>query len=229
MQVVIVSSPGRGSQPHWSHERAAALARLAAADGWGVRWLAAVHRDDPPPATADDGVQVLTFRDRARLPLSRVARSQVDASLELAVTESLRAQPRSAVVHIGLGGQGTPNVLWLADRLGSPTIACVRSAELVCHRGDLLDRDKRVCEVWDDAERCRWCVSGSWWSRPRAHDLRNRIDLMVASLHTCAAVAVPEERDVQRVCDLGVAAAKLRVGDAPEDLLGLLSDAIGRG
>jgi hypothetical protein len=227
VQVVIVSSPGRGPAPHWSRERAAALATAAAAAGRDVRWLVGMHADEPPPPPCGHGVQVLTFRGRARLPLARVAKSCSDGPLELALTESLRARPDSAVVHVGLGAGGTPNALWLADRLGSPTWACVRGDELVCHRGDLLDRDKRVCEDWDDAERCRWCVSSSWWSAPRADDLRNRADLIVAALQTCAAIAVPAPRDAARVEALGVSAEKVRVGDAPAQLLKLLEGAAG--
>lgn len=218
MQIVVVSSPGTGRAPHWSKDLVAAFARLAVERGATVRWLAALHRDEEAPP-GDDGIQVLPFRDREVLPLGKVTASQSDPALELALTESLRAEPASRVVHVGLGGQGTPNVLWLADRLGSRTFACARGDELVCHRGDLLDRDKKPCSDWSDAERCRWCCTTSWWTKPRAHDLRNRVDLFVAGMHTCEVIAVPSEDDLPFVTGLGVAASKLSVGASAADLL----------
>ena len=218
MHVLLVSAPGTGRAPHWSKELAGAFASAAAARGAIVRWLAALHPgEEAPPGGV--GVQVLPFRDRRIYKLSQVAGSQTDDAVELALTESLRAEPASVVLHVGLGGQGTPNVLWLADRLGSRTFACARGAELVCHRGDLSDRDKKPCSVWTDAERCRWCCSTSWWSKPRANDLRNRQDLFVAGLHTCAAVAVPTCEDVPLLTGLGVAEDRVHVGAAATDLV----------
>ena len=211
MQIVVVSSPGAGREPHWSQAVAAELAAEAAQRGAAVRWLAAVHEGESTP-TAGDGVQVSTFCERRALPLSKVAKSQVDAPLELALTALLRAEPSRVVVHVGLGGQGSPNVLWLADRLGSRTFACARGAELVCHRGDLIDRDREPCRDWSDAERCRWCCATSWWSKPRANDLRNRVDLFVAGLHTCETITVPSEDDIPFVTDLGIAPARLNIG-----------------
>lgn len=218
MQIVVVSSPGRGPGPHWSKALTAEFCALSAARGATVRWLAPLHSDEESPA-GGDGVQVLPFRRPRAYKLSQVAASQVDVPVERAMTDSLRAEPRSVVVHVGLGGQGAPNVLWLADRLGSRTFACVRGAELVCHRGDLLDRDKRICSDWSDADRCRWCCSTSWWSKPRANDLRNRVDLFLAALITCEAIAVPEEQDVERVTGLGVAAERVQLGSSAEALV----------
>jgi len=162
----------------------------------------------------------MPFRARRVLQPHEVAASQDDMPMERALTESLRGEPRSVVVHVGLGGQGSPNLLWLGDRLGSRTFACARGAELVCHRGDLLDRDRKPCRDWSDAERCRWCCAGSWWSKPRAHDLRNRVDLFVAGLHTCEAITVPSDDDAAFVTGLGVAASRISVGGSVEDLLG---------
>lgn len=224
MQIVLVSSPGTGQAPHWSQELAGAFAREVVAEGASVRWLAALHQGEAAPP-GEEGVQVLPFRDRQPSPLSKVNESQADAAVELALTESLRAAPESVVVHVGLGGQGTPNALWLASRLGSRTFACARGAELVCHRGDLLDRDKKICRDWADAERCRWCCSTSWWSKPRADDLRNRQDLFVAGLHTCAAIAVPAEADVELVTSLGVASSRVSVGASAAELAAMVTAA----
>ena len=113
----------------------------------------------------------------------------------------------------------------MADRLGSRTFACTRGVELVCHRGDLLDRDQRVCREWSDAERCRWCCTTSWWSKPRADDLRNRQDLLIAALHTCAAIAVPADEDVETLSSWGVASRRVSVGASAEALAALVTGA----
>ncbi|HEB52301.1 MAG TPA: hypothetical protein ENI87_03490 [bacterium] len=217
MQVVVVSSPGSGGQPHWSHEQAAAFARAAVARSAWVRWLVALHAGQPVPA-AERGLQVFPCRERAHLRLDQVQKSLVDAPLERALTECLREQPLSAVVHFGLGGHGSPNLLWLADRLGSPTFAVVRGRELVCHRGDLFDRDRRVCTRWHDAGRCRWCCTTSWRRRPRSLDLVNRTDLCIASLQTCASVHVAADEDVPFVTGLGIARERVVVGASTDDL-----------
>lgn len=218
VQIVLVSSPGPGGVPHWSHEYAAEFADLAIAGGATVRWLVALHEGQAVPPSAN-GLQVFAHQDRRALPVHKVASSQLDVPMESSLTDCLRAEPTSVVVHIGLGGQGSPNVLWLADRLGSQTFACVRGNELVCHRGDLLDREQRICKEWLDAERCRWCCSKSLLARPRSNDLRNRVDLFVAGLQTCAAIMVPNESDVAFVKDLGVAAKQIEIGTTPADLV----------
>lgn len=218
MQIVLVSSPGTGDSPHWSHELALEFARRAAARGAMVRWLAALHPGQPVPP-GQDGVQVFAHQDRRTFRWSEVAKSQLDVPVESAVTACLREEPLSVVVHVGLGAQGSPNVLWLSDRLGSPTFACVRGVELVCHRGDLLDRDKRVCEQWSDAERCAWCCTTSRFAKPRSNDLRNRVDLFLAGLQTCRSISVPAEEDVAYLRELGIPARQIEVGASADELV----------
>lgn len=216
MQIVVVSSPGMGTEPHWSQEAAGELARLAVARGATVRWLAALHRGHPVPP-GESGVQVIAYAEREVLSSGAVVASQEDSEVELAVTECLRAEPLSVVVHFGLGGQGTPNVLWLADRLGSPTFACVRGSELVCHRGDLLDRDKRICTDWSDAQRCSWCCSESR-PRPSSDDMQNRVDLFTAGLATCSGVFVSAAEDVAYVESVGASKKSIEVGATPDQM-----------
>lgn len=218
VQIVLVSSPGAGEAPHWSHELAGDFARLAVARGATVRWMPALYPGQPVPPSAA-GIQVLAHQERSKLPWSKVASSQLDGPLESAVTACLREEPLSVVVHIGLGAQGSPNVLWLSDRLGSRTFACVRGIELVCHRGDLLDRDKRMCQDWSDAERCRWCCSTSWFGRPASNDLRNRVDLFIAGMQACASISVPDEDDVAYLRELGIAGKQIVVGATAVDLV----------
>jgi len=218
VQIVVVSSPGLGGQPHWSHEVAGAFARLAVARGATVRWLAGLHAGQPiPPGEA--GLQVVAHQDRKVYPAGAVNPSQLDAQLELALTECLRLEPLSAVVHFGLGAQGTPNVLWLADRMGSKTFACVRGVELVCHRGDLLDRDKVICTEWSSADRCRWCCSDAAKPKPSSDDMLNRVDLFIAGLATAAGIFVSEADEVDYVTSLGVSAKGIEVGATAEQIL----------
>ena len=218
VQVVVVSSPGAGAVPHWSHEVAGDFARQAVARGAAVRWLVALHGGQPTPP-GGPGLQVFAHKDRKVLAVNKVAGSQLDVPLEVTLSECLRAEPLSVVVHIGVGGQGTPNVLWLADRLGSRTFACARGAELVCHRGDLLDRDKKICKNWMDPERCRWCCSIKLFGNPSSNDLRNRADLFIAGFHACVSISVPTEEDVSLVADLGVAQNQIAIGASAEDLI----------
>lgn len=218
MQIVVVSSPGQGQEPHWSQEAAGEFSRLALARGATVRWLAGLHAGQPVSPGAS-GLQVFAHQDRRVHRASDVNASQLDAPLELALTECLRAEPLSIVVHFGLGGQGTPNVLWLSDRLGSRTYASVRGVELVCHRGDLLDRDKKICSEWSDADRCRWCCSDARFGKPTANDMLNRVDLFIAGLMTCACVFVPEEQDVAHVSSLSLSRDVIAVGASPEQII----------
>ena len=218
MQIVVVSSPGQGRSPHWSQDLAGEFGRLAVARGASVRWLAAVHADEPVPA-GGPGLEVSAHRDRRVWPLSKVESSQLDAPLELMLTEILRDEPSSVVVHFGLGAQGTPNVLWISDRLGSQTFACVRGPEIVCHRGDVIDRDSNPCTDWLDAERCRWCCSDSRDRQPRSDDLRNRVDLYIAGLLTCQSISVPSPEDVPFLSSLGISGKQITVGATAEDLI----------
>jgi hypothetical protein len=218
VQIVVVSSPGQGKEPHWSQEVAGEFARLAIGRGATVRWFVGLHAGHAVPR-GETGLQVFAHRDRQVLPVSGVAASQLDAPLELALTECLRAAPLSVVVHFGLGGQGTPNVLWLSDRLGSRAYACVRGIELVCHRGDLLDRDRKSCTEWCDADRCRWCCSESRFGNPSSNDMLNRVDLFIAGLVTCASILVPDEQDIPFVTSLGISPELIEVGATAEQMI----------
>jgi len=45
------------------------------------------------------------------------------------------------------------------------------------------------------------------------------VDLFLAALNTCEAIAVPEEQDVERVTGLGVAADRVQLGASAEALV----------
>lgn len=211
MQIVLVSSPGPGPGPHWSQLLAADFARAAAQRGAAVRWLPALHPGQEAPACGP-GVQVAPVRRRRSWWFHDTAAGAAASAMELALTESLRAAPLSAVVHVGLGGQGTPNVCWLAERLGSRTYAFARGAELVCHRSHLLAAAERPCRGQAGGDACPWCVDGGQPSAAASIELRTREDNLVAALQTCATVVVPAPADAEVVRGLGVRAERVSVG-----------------
>jgi hypothetical protein len=212
---VVVSSPGRdGAGAHWSHDAAAAIARDLAAAGHRVHWLAAVRVGEPlPDQPAAVERTVLAVRAAA---LHRVDRAHRHLALEVALTALLRAHPAAPVVHVGAGAGGSPNVAWLADRMGSPAFAVVRAAEVVCRRGDLVDATGAPCERFLDASRCARCCSRSPLQRARAAALLARSDLLAASLLACTAVLVPRASDVESLVAFGVPRRALVVGAAAE-------------
>ncbi|MCR9248187.1 MAG: hypothetical protein NXI31_24415 [bacterium] len=140
-----------------------------------------------------------------------------DIAAEAALTQMLRDEPAHAVVHAGVGAAGSPNLLWIAARMGSVGIAVVRASEVVCQRGDLVHQDGAACAKFDDGDRCAACCSGSWFRRARAVDLLNRLDLFVAGLQSSALVLLPTADDPAVLEAVGVPKRSLRTAVA-EDL-----------
>lgn len=212
MRRLVVSSPGVGPDPHWSHAEAAAIAAALAAGGGDVLWLAVSRpgqRLPSPPA----GCELRTSPVRAEPPLHRVAAETADLPFERILQRSLREQPAVTVVHVGAGARGSPNVLWLADRMGSVAFAVVRAAEVVCHRGDLVDRRGAACTNFLDPEHCRRCCAGGWLRRPAAVALANRADLLAGSLLAARAVFVATAADVTPLVAFGLPERSLAVAD----------------
>lgn len=212
MRVVVVSSPGTTPALHWSHASAADLARWLTGHGAHVEWMAAVRAGQSLPAGAPSATTIVM---PALPPVWRAGADNRHLAVELALTRSLRQAPAHAVVHVGAGARGSPNVCWLAERMGSLPFAVVRSPEVVCQRGDLVHASGAACGEFLDPERCRRCCTVSWWSRPRGGDFRSRTDLLAASLLAAAAVFVPSPDDEAPVVAFGVAGRSLQVtGDA---------------
>ncbi len=211
MAVALVSSPGRGDGTHWSHASAAHVATRLVAAGRAVTWLAAVAGRRPPPLPqAPSGVERRVLPLRTRVALHRVAACNRHLELELELTALLRRQPDCAVVHFGVGANGSPNVNWLADRLGSPAFAVVRAAEVLCLRGDLVHASGERCASFLEPERCRRCIA-SRWRRANAGAVRARNDLIAASLLASTAVFVADEADVDPLLAFGVPRRSLEV------------------
>lgn len=186
--IVVVSSPG--SLPleaaHWSAGFAAELAREAAAMDHDVAWLRPLWSRQRDVVAVGERVTIESFRLRSA-PLPAVARSLSSTALERSLTHRLREHPGAPVVHLGVGAGASPNVAWLADRLGSPVVVVADPGELLCRRGDLVDRTGARCARFDDRVRCRWCCSG-WLRRARVPELQNRADAVYSSLAVAAAV-----------------------------------------
>jgi len=206
VRVVLVSSPGdpagAPAAGHWSHAATAELARVLLVAGANVEWFRVAHAANdlpvPPPGTS-----LHAFRAPA-VPLHRVAAANESMPLEIALTRSLRQHHANVVVHVGAGARGSPNVAWVANRMGSLALAVVRATEVVCHRGTLVDATNRPCTIADDPERCRSCCSKSWLQRARAGDFTDRLDLLVGSLALAAAVFVPSSMEGERLAAFGV-------------------------
>ncbi|MBL8728503.1 MAG: hypothetical protein JNM25_08740 [Planctomycetes bacterium] len=224
MRVVLVSSPGRSPAPHWSHAASAELARELLAGGADVEWFhtAAIAGSPPEPV----GAHARGIVAARRVALHRVGAGMHDLGLERALADSLRQRHADAVLHVGLGAGGSPNVPWLADRMGSRVFAVVRSAEVVCQRGDLVDRTGLACTRHDDAATCRVCCTRAWWGQPHADEFRNRWDLLLGGLLSAEAVFVEAAEVVERLAALGVARRRLT---ATHDARSIAGRVLGRG
>jgi hypothetical protein len=208
MRIVLVSSPGTGTTSHWSHASAAEVATLLAAMNAHVQWFAVMRPGQSPPAVgavSRGAVEVQTCEMPVVPGVAKVAADNCHLPIEIVLTAALRAGPIHAVAHVGAGARGSPNIGWLADRLGVRSFAIARAAEVVCHRGDLVHRDGAPCTSFLDAERCRHCCTTSrWFGRPAADDFRNRNDLLAASLSVAEAVFVPAAVDRDQLLAFGV-------------------------
>lgn len=193
---------------------AAAVGELLVAAHHDVLWFAPMRTGVAlPPLPA--GVELRGTTASRHLRLDQVDADHSDLELETLLAHSLREHPPDAVVHVGAGARGSPNVAWLAERMGSPAFVVTRASELVCHRGDLVDRDGKACDRFLEPERCRRCCTTSWWRKPGKVAFQNRSDLLVASLMAAEAVfvATPDER--ARLLAFGVPEALLVVGSEP--------------
>jgi len=208
MRVLLVSSPGAGSGPHWSHTTARELAAALQVGQAQVHWFAVADADRAPqrPATGE-----FTFVPLPARALHEVAAGADHTAFDVVLTKELRIRPAAAVVHLGLGARGSGNVAWIADRMGSVTFAVARASEVVCQRGDLIDWTGQPCAIFDDPERCRRCCTASWLHRARAGAFRDRLDLLVAGLQVCNAVFVRSEAEVAMLERIGVQRRLLQV------------------
>lgn len=206
---------------HWSHALTGGLATLLRQRGDTVTWLA-VLRPGQQVVPTPGFVPPTTVRMPAVKALSRVAAESRSLAVETEVVRVLRAAGRAVVVHVGIGARGSPNLGWLAERMGAVAFAVTRAAEIVCHRGDLVDRDGGACHEFDDTARCRRCCAGRW-RRPHGVDFANRGDLLAASLLACRTVFVPAAMDVDVLTAFGVPPRAIAITASPESIVAQLA------
>lgn len=207
MRVVLLTSPGAVAGLHWSFDHGERLHRALVDAGHVVRWLAPVVAGaNVSPATAAEILPV------AAAPLHRVAAAVLHDDLERELARELRTRPADLVVHLGLGARGSANLLWLADRMGSRTIAIVRAAEILCHRGDRIDERGQACAVIDDPDRCRACCSSGLRRAPRSA-FANRLDLLIGSLQVTTDIFLSSSTDSDLLTQLGLPLRQHRLTD----------------
>lgn len=207
VRVVLVSSPGRATEPHWSAAAAADLAAALLAAGVGVEWFHVAAAQSASPNVP--GARVHHRVPPRALAVHAVSAAMQHLELERDLVRSLRAEHAAAVLHLGVGAGGSPNVLWLAERMGSRVFAVVRSAEIVCQRGDLVHADGLACTRHDDAERCRSCCRRSWWRSPQPDEFQNRWDLLFGGLLVATAVFVRDAPEAEQLVAHGLAPRQL--------------------
>jgi hypothetical protein len=109
MRVVLVSSPGRTVEPHWSQAAAAAVARELQLAGARVDWFD-VTAAVAPAATAPDGVRLHAYPIARPTAPHHVSAGMHHMALERDLARSLRREHAAAVLHLGVGAGGSPNV-----------------------------------------------------------------------------------------------------------------------
>lgn len=200
MEVVVISARGSSAGPHWSRPVAAAVAAAFAREGAAVGWLCALGDGEdeaavPPPT----GPVFVPLRARTP-PFARIAARSADVALDAALAGLLRPAAVDLVLHVGFGAPGSLLTPWLAVGMGAAAVACLRAAEVLCHRGTLVHRDGNECRTFADPDRCAQCCGAG---RPR-HFL-DRSDTAFASLAACERIVVPDEADRDLLATAGLA------------------------
>lgn len=232
MDVLLLSNRGDAA-PHWSEAWALAAARALAAQGAAVRWLRAATPASAAPPPLPAGVEVETVVG-TRPPFRRVAGQLDDPPFDAALARLLRPRPSDVVHHFGYGAPGSGLAPWLADRMGSATVATVRAAELACHRQTLVDETAAACRRLGEADRCTACCRvpgpaalapaaarcerllrwlGGRSPFPHRTAFANRFDLLASGLQACALVLAPTPLDAELLLAAGLARAVKPVGD----------------
>ena len=239
MDVVLISARGAGPEPHWSRRVVAATAAALAARGDHVRWLCPLRAHEAAPAAPAPAVVVMPVAGRVA-PFRSVTGRSTDPALDVALARALRPRPADVVVHVGFGAPGSVIALWLADRMGSRVAAVVRAAEVLCHRGTLIDERGQSCRSFADAARCTACCStagpgalsaagarcarllrplGALSPFPSPVRFQNRADLAFASLQLVEPVLVATASDRELLVSAGLDARSIEIA-GPDGVTG---------
>jgi len=238
VDVLFVGPRPRRGRDHAGRSRLAVLAATLAQRGQRCLWLYPLRSGETPPA-APEGVTLVPVATSSP-PFRAVDAHLIDVPVEHVFNAALRRGP-PGVVHVeGYGGASTYVVTWLAERLGAPVLVVAEPiADVVCHRGTLVDWTGKDCPKWDDAARCARCCRspnapgmgpvravfagalrglGGLSPFPAAVDFENRLDRIVHGLACAGRVLVPDAGWVERLESLGVPRRRLRAGvPAPRD------------
>lgn len=234
MHVLLIGPRGDGEREQTTRRTAAALARGLLAAGERVSWLG------PPGEAArlgDPRIEVIEADSRP--PAFRSVEAQlVDIPRERALCAALRHEPPDLVLVLGFGGANSYLLPWLADRLGVPPIVVASPiAQVLCHRGSLVDREGAACSEWRDARRCAACCRGrsavglgalqaglatlcrplrGLSPFPHRTAFLNRLDMIAQGLASARLVLVDDEPARAALIELGVPERLLRVGLPPD-------------
>jgi len=237
VDILLLSGRDGGAAPHPSRTAAAVLTRALGQAGHDVRWICPILPGDAPPSGIDGAVVLPVFSRAAQF--AAIERRLTDVPTDCALTEAIRERLPDVVHILSFGGVSTAASVWIADRMGAPVITSVDGAELLCHRGTLINEHGATCSAWNRPERCvECCMSpgaggltageaargrlfswlGRWSPYPKAISFRNRLDLLVSSLGWAEQIIVRSDRDRELLRQAGLPARPIRVVEAADDL-----------
>ena len=187
-------------------------------------------------APAAEGIELIPVEDRPP-PFRSVLRHISDPALERRFTVLLRETPPDVVHLTAFGGSTPSNLAWIAERLGVPSAVRVDLAEVLCHRGTLVDETGAACTRWSEPDRCVACCGtpydggltgvqavlarllrllGGASPFPNRLGFRNRLDLLVYGLLSARCVLVEDEEARAVLGRAGVPRRRMRI--VPEGL-----------
>jgi len=231
MDIVLVSARRGADRLAVHHAGAASLARDLAGAGHHVRWLCPVPPGSVTPAAPHRSVNITAVTSPPP-DFRAVAFGMADVPTETALSFAIRAALPDVVHILGFGGVTSATLPWVADRLGVPVVLSADAAEVLCHRGTLIDEQGRECRAFADSQRCAACCltpfadglstaqarrarlwrwAGSWSPYPKPVDFRNRLDLQLGGMMSAAAILVADDEQRELLESAGVRAAVLRV------------------
>lgn len=221
MNLVVVS--GRYASPKNTLREDSEFVSGLARAGCDVRWVVPTPPVEDVPVA--DGARVIPASTTAP-GFAKVQGRLLDGATEREVTVTIRAELPDVAHFLDYGGCTSANVNWAAARMGASTVISIRSAKVLCHRGDLIHGDGSLCGTWDDARRCAACCLtpsergiggfGSVVGRflgairwpvnpyPTAVDFLNRTELLLGGLQVADSVVVRSAAEKEQITSVGL-------------------------
>ncbi len=232
VDIILVSGRARGDEPHPSRVEADRMARELALAGHRVRWLCPVRRNGGGPAVhLPEAATFIPVVSRVA-PSRGVEKRIVDNPTDRALAQEIRRRLPDVVHVLAFGGVHSAITVWLADRLGAPTVATVDPREVLCHRGTLVNERGEACSEWNLPERCAACCTspggdgldpndgrwgrrlrflGRWSPYPNSIDFENRLDTVIGGLLPANTILVHDETEREQLIAAGLLARGIRV------------------